>query len=83
MIPERDSYNIPIGSVVQAVYCSKLAQGTVVDSRVKYGGKIQYTLSLHHPLEFAWSGSDKQYGAIILVENTDIVEIVSKHESDL
>lgn len=47
------------------------AQGTVVSSRVKYGGKVQHTVSLANDLELLFTY--KQKGTTVLVDEEEIV----------
>lgn len=42
------------GSRIKAVYLGYPVEGVVVDSRVKYGGKVQYTVELDQPVLFRW-----------------------------
>jgi len=76
MITEKQSYNIENGTKIVCIYCGRTTSGTVVDSRCKYGVRKQYTVELAEPLTFDWSGSDKQVGDRILIENTDVVKII-------
>ncbi len=75
-ITEHDSYNIPDGAVVVAYYCEKKVIGIVTDSRCKYGTRKQYSIKLLEPVSFPWCGSDRKAGDTLLVDNTDMVEIV-------
>lgn len=74
-INEIQSYNIPDGAIVEALYCGKQIVGEVVDSRVKYGARKQYSIKLHHELKFDWSGSNRKVGDIVLIENVDVVKV--------
>jgi hypothetical protein len=42
------------GQKVKAKYLGETVTGVVVDSRVKYGGKVQYTVELDSPVQFRW-----------------------------
>ena len=42
------------GNTIVANYLGETVQGTVVDSRVKYGGRVQYTVDLDKPVQFRW-----------------------------
>jgi hypothetical protein len=42
------------GQKVKANYLGETVTGVVVDSRVKYGGKVQYTVELDSPVQFRW-----------------------------
>jgi len=58
----RDGHN------VKASYIGNIVTGTVTDSRVKYGGAVQYTVKLDNPIEI--------YGRIadhLLIDNDDLI----------
>lgn len=61
------------GARVQGRYLGEFAYtGTVTNSRVKYGGRVQHTVQVDVPLEV--------YGArreIILVDDTDVYDFAS------
>lgn len=42
------------GVRVTADYLGQQVQGCVVESRVKYGGEVQYTVDLDQPVQFRW-----------------------------
>ena len=42
------------GSTIKAEYLGYEVVGVVLDSRVKYGGKVQYTVKLDEPVMFRW-----------------------------
>ena len=42
------------GEQVAGRYYGQVFEGVVVDSRVKYGGKVQYTVELHNPINLRW-----------------------------
>lgn len=42
------------GEQITANYMGTQVSGTVIDSRVKYGGKVQYTVNLDQPVQFRW-----------------------------
>lgn len=42
------------GERVLANYLGTRVSGTVVESRVKYGGSVQYTVDLDKPVKFRW-----------------------------
>ena len=42
------------GESVTANYHDELVSGTVLSSRVRYGGMIQYTVKLDKPVQFRW-----------------------------
>lgn len=76
MITEHQSYNILMNTKVKFIYCDKEGIGTVIDSRVKYGIRKQYSIKLIQPMTFPWQGSDKMAGDVVLIDNTDILEIL-------
>ena len=62
------------GQRVRARYLEVEVLGTILDSRVKYGGRIGYTLRLDTPTQFKWRSepTDK-----VLIEDKQIIEIVA------
>ena len=42
------------GEQIKANYLGEQVSGTVESSRVKYGGKVQYTVILDTPVQFRW-----------------------------
>lgn len=42
------------GERVAGKYCGELIQGVVLESRVKYGGKVQLTVLLDQPIQLRW-----------------------------
>lgn len=42
------------GKRITANYMGVRVAGTVSDSRVKYGGKVQYTVELDEPVQWRW-----------------------------
>lgn len=74
----NEVFNIPDGSLISAYYCDQLCYGKVVDSRVMYGARKQYTIELYHAVKFPWSGSDKKKGDTILVTNRDVRSYVNE-----
>ena len=60
------------GKRVRASYLGVEVKGVILDSRVKYGGRIGYTLRLDAPTQFKWSTepTDK-----VLIENSQLLEI--------
>lgn len=46
---------IPDGGKIQALYLGNIpVAGTVESSRVKYGGRLQYTVVLDRPITMRW-----------------------------
>lgn len=58
------------GQRVKAVYLGQPVEGVVSDSRVKYGGKVQYTVELDQPMVFPWSSDSRTR---VLVDSTELV----------
>ena len=42
------------GERITADYCGHIVTGVVIDSRVKYGGNVQYTVNLDKPVNMRW-----------------------------
>lgn len=42
------------GERIQAQYLGEQVEGVVIESRVKYGGSVQYTVELCKPVQFRW-----------------------------
>lgn len=42
------------GQKIVARYMLHTVQGTVESSRVKYGGRVQYTVVLDQPIQLSW-----------------------------
>lgn len=42
------------GEQITALYMGQTVSGTVVESRVKYGGAVQYTVDLDKPVQLRW-----------------------------
>jgi len=43
------------GQRIKAKYLGETpVEGVVIDSRVKYGGRVQYTVKLDNPVQFRW-----------------------------
>jgi hypothetical protein len=59
------------GKTIVANYLGETVQGTVIDSRVKYGGKVQYTVNLDKPVQFRWRSEPSTQ---VLIDNDEIVE---------
>ena len=59
------------GETIRANYLGETVQGTVEDSRVKYGGKVQYTVILDQPVQFRWR-SEPTYR--VLIDSDQIIE---------
>lgn len=42
------------GEFIKALYYGQEISGTVESSRVKYGGQVQYTVTLDVPVQMPW-----------------------------
>jgi hypothetical protein len=59
------------GQKVKAKYLGETVTGVVVDSRVKYGGKVQYTVELDSPVQFRWRSEPTDR---VLVDRDELLE---------
>lgn len=59
------------GKTIVANYLGETVRGTVIDSRVKYGGKVQYTVDLDQPVQFRWRSEPSTR---VLIDSDEIVE---------
>lgn len=60
------------GEQITANYFGTQVTGTVESSRVKYGGKVQYTVNLDTPVQFRWRAGvsiDR-----VLIDSDELVE---------
>ena len=62
------------GEVIDAVYCGVPVRGVVQSSRVKYGGRVQYTVELETPVQLKWRSEPT---SIVLVDDQDLCEFAS------
>jgi hypothetical protein len=60
------------GQKVKAKYLGETVTGVVVDSRVKYGGKVQYTVELDSPVQFRWRTEPTDR---VLIDNDELLEV--------
>lgn len=60
------------GQKVKANYLGETVTGVVVDSRVKYGGKVQYTVELDSPVQFRWRSEPTDR---VLVDRDELLEV--------
>lgn len=60
------------GSHIKAKYLGVPVTGIVIDSRVKYGGEVQYAVKLDEALVLPWGG--RSAGDTVLVNRSEIVE---------
>lgn len=60
------------GSRIKAKYLGDtIVEGTVVDSRVKYGGEVQYTVKLDKPVQFRWRSEPSD---TVLIDRRELME---------
>jgi hypothetical protein len=59
------------GKTIVANYLGETVRGTVESSRVKYGGKVQYTVALSKPVQFPWRSEPSTQ---VLIDNDEIIE---------
>lgn len=59
------------GSRIKAKYLGEPVAGVVIDSRVKYGGKVQYTVELDQPVMFRWRSEPTNR---VLVDSDELVK---------
>jgi hypothetical protein len=59
------------GQKIKAKYLGETVTGVVVDSRVKYGGKVQYTVELDSPVQFRWRSEPTDR---VLVDRDELLE---------
>lgn len=60
------------GKHVTATYCDMPVSGIVSDSRVKFGGRCGYTVTLDEAITLPWSTEPKTR---VLIEDRDIVKV--------
>jgi hypothetical protein len=60
------------GQKIKANYLGETITGVVVDSRVKYGGKVQYTVELDAPVQFRWRSEPSSR---VLVDRDELLEV--------
>jgi hypothetical protein len=59
------------GRTIVANYLGETVRGTVISSRVKYGGTVQYTVNLSEPVQFPWRSEPSTQ---VLIDSNEIVE---------
>jgi hypothetical protein len=59
------------GQKIKANYLGETVAGVVMSSRVKYGGKIQYTVALDEPVQFPWRSEPS---TSVLVDNDEVLQ---------
>lgn len=58
------------GSTIKAEYLTYPVVGVVEESRVKYGGTVQYRVRLNEPLFLPWSSEQTD---IVLVDEDEVL----------
>ena len=58
------------GNTIVANYLGETVRGTVIDSRVKYGGRVQYTVDLDQPVQFRWRSEPSTR---VLIDDDEII----------
>lgn len=59
------------GKTIVANYLGETVKGTVESSRVKYGGRVQYTVNLDRPVQFRWRSEPSTR---VLINDDEIIE---------
>ena len=62
------------GNTIVANYLGETVRGTVVDSRVKYGGRVQYTVDLDQPVQFRWRSEPSTR---VLIDDNEIIQEIA------
>ncbi len=60
------------GQKVKARYLGEVVTGVVESSRVKYGGKVQYTVELDAPVQFRWRSEPSSR---VLVDIDELISV--------
>jgi len=63
------------GETVQGTYCDHVVSGVVESSRVKYGGRVEYTVNLATPITLRWRTEPVTR---VLLDETKLIEMESK-----
>ena len=58
------------GSTIRAEYCGVLFDGVVLESRVKYGGTVQYKVAASESIYLPFSDEPRD---IVLVDENDVL----------
>lgn len=64
------------GSIVRANYLDREITGLVMDSRVKYGGTVQYKIVLDTPLSLPWRSEPVKQ---VLIDGDEIVSYSKRY----
>jgi hypothetical protein len=62
------------GEHVAGKYMDQLIQGVVIESRVKYGGKVQLTVLLDKPIQLRWRPVGEPRN-VVLVDTDEVVTV--------
>jgi hypothetical protein len=60
------------GQKIKANYLGTPVSGTVISSRVKYGGSVQYSLVLDEPVQLPWRSEPTD---MLLVDKNEVIEV--------
>lgn len=58
------------GEFIKARYLGQEVSGTVESSRVKYGGEVQYTVTLDTPVQFPWR---REPSCRVLINESELI----------
>jgi hypothetical protein len=65
------------GKIVEGNYLGEFPiRGQVLNSRVKYGGKVQHTIESITPVEIPWTAVGGDFRTIFLVDCDQITRVV-------
>lgn len=60
------------GQKITGTYCGVTVTGLVVDSRVKYGGEVQYTVESDTPVNLPWRSEPRTR---LLIDRKDLIGV--------
>jgi hypothetical protein len=58
------------GSTIKANYLGDEVVGVVEESRVKYGGKVQYRVKLDEPVQLRWRSEPTD---VVLIDENELI----------
>jgi hypothetical protein len=58
------------GSTIKANYLGDEVVGVVQESRVKYGGKVQYRVKLDEPVQLRWRSEPTD---VVLIDDDELI----------
>ena len=58
------------GSTIKANYLGDEVVGVVQESRVKYGGKVQYRVKLDEPVQLRWRNEPTD---VVLIDENEVI----------